>query len=70
MYPLLTQDIKSASCTLPDKQGLDNASETSKFSGSIEKTKLEEKSDRKITTVYLLFLNKSIPFYLNHIQNQ
>lgn len=34
------------------------------------KTKREEKSDRKITTVYLLFLNKSIPFYLNHIQNQ
>ena len=70
MYPLLTQDIKSASCTLPDKQGLDNASETSKSSGSREKTKREEKSNRKIKTLYLLLLNKSIPFYLNHIQNQ
>ena len=70
IYPLLTQDIKSSSCTLPDKQGLDNASETSKFSGSIEKTKLEEKSDRKITIVYLLLLNKSIPFYLNYTINK
>lgn len=70
MYPLLTQDIKSASCTLPDKQGLDNASETSKSSGSREKTKREEKSDRKITTVYLLLLNKSTPFDLIHTINK
>lgn len=35
-----------------------------------KKTKREEKSDRKITTVYLLLLNKSTPFDLNHTINK